>query len=242
MSAIDHCEAQKLLDFLLESKNEIFHDVDAVLRKINEFSKRHDLSASLINEEETGILHSALSKRKPENVFEVGTGIGYVSILTTKKLLELEIINCRVYSFEKSRELSAISREIVKLAGYEEYIHIYNDDFSKIEEVFSQNQGFDSIDLLILNKTYQAEYLKDLKFVESIGLIIENSEIISFKYSSCPLSEYVNYLNSCPDSRKEINSAAGKQISKYPGRWGIIYENSLFRTVLVSRITDILQS
>ena len=107
-------------------------------------------------------LKSLVLISKPKNILEIGTAIGYSSLLFSK------YSNANITTIEKSKEISEIAK--ANFSKYNKKINLINMDAKKALNNF--NQGFDFV-FIDANKS-QHEYY----FNESLKLLNENGLIV----------------------------------------------------------------
>jgi predicted O-methyltransferase YrrM len=85
---------------------------DIVLKKIEKLSEK--IFLPIVGPEKGKILATFIKKRRPKNILEIGTLIGYSAILMAKNAPK----NSKILSIEINPIFAIIAREIVKKAGF----------------------------------------------------------------------------------------------------------------------------
>ncbi|MDD6571999.1 MAG: methyltransferase domain-containing protein, partial [Thermoflexaceae bacterium] len=78
----------------------------------------------IIRQEMGSLLKVLIALKKPSRILEVGTAVGYSSILMAENMPE----NCTITTIEKYEKRIPIARENFKKAGYEDRITLLEGD------------------------------------------------------------------------------------------------------------------
>lgn len=78
----------------------------------------------IIRQEMGSLLKVLVTLKKPSKILEVGTAVGYSSILMAENMPE----NCTITTIEKYDKRIPIARENIKRAGYEDRITLIEGD------------------------------------------------------------------------------------------------------------------
>lgn len=107
-------------------------------------------------------LKSLVLISKPKNILEIGTAIGYSSLLFSK------YSNANITTIEKSKEISEIAK--VNFSKYNKKINLINMDAKKALNNF--NQGFDFVFIDANKSQYEYYFNESLKLLNENGLIV----------------------------------------------------------------------
>ncbi len=99
---------------------------------------------------------------KPKNILEIGTAIGYSSLLFSK------YSNANITTIEKSKEISEIAK--ANFSKYNKKINLINMDAKKALNNF--NQGFDFVFIDANKSQYEYYFNESLKLLNENGLIV----------------------------------------------------------------------
>lgn len=99
---------------------------------------------------------------KPKNILEIGTAIGYSSLLFSK------YSNANITTIEKSKEISKIAK--ANFSKYNKKINLINMDAKKALNNF--NQGFDFVFIDANKSQYEYYFNESLKLLNENGLIV----------------------------------------------------------------------
>lgn len=107
-------------------------------------------------------LKTLISISKPKNILEIGTAIGYSSLLFSK------YSNANITTIEKSKEISEIAK--ANFSKYNKKINLINMDAKKALNNF--NQGFDFVFIDANKSQYEYYFNESLKLLNEKGLIV----------------------------------------------------------------------
>ena len=150
-----------------------------------------------------------LSILKPEKILEVGTAIGYSSMLMLKYAGE----NSHVTTIERDEEVLLMAKENIKLRGAESRIHCIFGDATEVLDSLTGEYDFIFIDAA--KGQYRDHFEKSLKLIKSGGVILTDDvlyfgmtasdEFMVKKHDTITrkLREYLDFL--CHDERFETN-------------------------------------
>lgn len=107
-------------------------------------------------------LKTLISISKPKNILEIGTAIGYSSLLFSK------YSNANITTIEKSKAISEIAK--ANFSKYNKKINLINMDAKKALNNF--NQGFDFVFIDANKSQYEYYFNESLKLLNENGLIV----------------------------------------------------------------------
>ena len=107
-------------------------------------------------------LKTLISISKPKNILEIGTAIGYSSLLFSK------YSNANITTIEKSKKISEIAK--ANFSKYNKKINLINMDAKKALNNF--NQGFDFVFIDANKSQYEYYFNESLKLLNENGLIV----------------------------------------------------------------------
>lgn len=135
----------------------------------------------IIRQEMGNLLKVLLALKKPENILEVGTAVGYSSILMAENTSK----DCHITTIEKYEKRIPIARENFKKAGYEDKITLIEGDAM---DVMKELSG--SYDMIFMDaaKGQYINFMDDvIRLLAPGGLLISDNvlqegDIIESKY------------------------------------------------------------
>lgn len=107
-------------------------------------------------------LKTLISISKPKNILEIGTAIGYSSLLFSK------YSNANITTIEKNKDISEIAKS--NFSKYNKKINLINMDAKKALNNF--NQGFDFVFIDANKSQYEYYFNESLKLLNENGLIV----------------------------------------------------------------------
>jgi len=132
-------------------------NAEKVLRQIEKITERHFLP--IIGWEKGKVLVDVVKKYKPKRILEVGTLVGYSSILMASNLSK----SSKIISIEFRENAADIARENIEEAGFEDVIEVRVGDAKEIiPRLKNEKEKFDMIFL----DAVKDEYLDYLKLAE----------------------------------------------------------------------------
>jgi len=158
------------------------HGADEVLRHIENMSERRYLP--IIGPERGRILVELIRRIKPERVLEVGTFIGYSTILMGKELRNTS----EIVTIEIDKEEAEHARENIRNAGIKPVVRVLTGDALKI---IPRLDGW--FDMVFLDAA-KHQYLDYLRLVEDKlheGSVVVADNAGSFSYS---MRDYLDYV------------------------------------------------
>jgi len=145
----------------------IFEQTDPLLKEMEEYAKKNYIP--IIQPESAQLLKVLCLISKPERVLEIGTAIGYSSIILARSMAENGILD----TIEIDEDMIARAAVYIKRAGLEEKIRILNGDAGEILQCLGTPYDFIFLDAA---KGQYAEFLPYcLRLLKPGGLFITDN-------------------------------------------------------------------
>lgn len=143
-----------IVDYL----NNIYIDEDFI--ELRNYGMENNIPIMKLETKE--FLKSLVLISKPKNILEIGTAIGYSSLLFSK------YSNANITTIEKSKKISEIAK--ANFSKYNKKINLINMDAKKALNNF--NQGFDFVFIDANKSQYEYYFNESLKLLNENGLIV----------------------------------------------------------------------
>lgn len=145
-------------DHISQYLNDIYIDEDFLDERI--FANENKIPIMKIETKE--FLKTLLCVKKPKNVLEIGTAIGYSSLVFSK------YTNADITTIEKSEKMANIAQE--NFSKYNKNINLINMDAKKA--LNNINQGFDFIFIDANKSQYENYFKKSINLLNDRGIIV----------------------------------------------------------------------
>jgi len=194
-------------DYIENYINSTHKKEEPFFEKLREYAKENHIY--IVKPQVERLLSVILSILKPEKILEVGTAIGYSSMLMLKYAGE----NSHVTTIERDEEVLLMAKENIKLRGLDDKIRCIFGDATEVLESLTGEYDFIFIDAA--KGQYRDHFEKSLKLIKSGGVILTDDvlyfgmtasdEFIVKKHDTITrkLREYLDFL--CHDERFETN-------------------------------------
>ena len=166
------------------------HTIQAVLASLEAYAEEH--SVPIIRKSERKALIEAARKASPARILEVGTAIGYSSLLLLHEFPEVHID-----TIEVDEQRYRIAEEAVEKAGVSHRWHGHLGDAAKVIPTLEGPYDFVFLD------GPKGQYLRELKMLEPLltaHAVIEGQVPHRYRTLVMRLRDYIRYVNSAYDT------------------------------------------
>ena len=168
-------------DFITDYINETLPESEGLLKEMEDYAHEHYVP--IIQKETMWFLKTLLAIKKPEKILEIGTAIGYSSLVFSKYLKE----GGKIITVELDEDTAKIAKENFKKANNTSIKLIIGDG----EDVLSNtNEKFDVI-FLDANKSLYLRSLPDImRILNKDGILIADNVLYKGMVASDKLETY----------------------------------------------------
>jgi catechol O-methyltransferase len=191
------------------------------------------------------IVSDLITKHKPTTMIELGSYIGYSTVLFAAAL---RAAGGKEYiSFEREPKFARVAGEMVELAGLSDIVRFVVGSSSGGLVAECRAGRFDKVEMVFLDH-YKPAYVKDLKILESLGAIQEGTVLAADNVIEPGNPTYLAYVRASPEEKQkavrsnengvDVNGFPTKTVDQYkkdyavddvelPGIPGIVYESRI---------------
>lgn len=191
------------------------------------------------------IVTDAIVTHKPKCMIELGSYIGYSTILFANAVKQNG--GQQYISFERDPKFAKVASSLVEMAGLSDFVRFVIGSSSKNIVAEHSANRLTAIDMMFLDH-YKPSYVRDLKICESLGLVRKGTVLAADNVITPGNPSYLAYVRSSVHDKKE-QAAAGKEkadavmfpehtVKQYkddvetddteaPGNPGLVYESHL---------------
>lgn len=188
------------------------------------------------------IVTKMIAEKKPEIMVELGSYIGYSTVLFAAAVRDNG--GKEYISFEREPKFARVASSMVNLAGLNDIVRIVVGPSSGSLVKEQKSGRLHRADMVFLDH-YKPAYVKDLKIMESLGVIQVGSVLAADNVIEPGNPTYLAYVRASPEEKRkkstgEDTKSGGfplKTINQYreyevddtelPGKPGIVYESWL---------------
>ncbi len=153
-------------DFIVDYIRSITPKNSGILKEIEEYVENNFVP--IVEPEVAQLIRVLIKMKKPKKILEVGTAIGYSSIMMAQTLGD-----CKITTIERREDMIELARENIKKAKLDHRIEVINGD---AEEVLGDIEGeYDLIFLDAAKGQYISFFDKAKKVLAKEGLIISDN-------------------------------------------------------------------
>ena len=160
----------------------------------------------IIRRETGALLRTLITAAAPSNILEIGTAVGYSSLLMCRVMPE----NCHITTIEKYEKRIPLARENFRLAGAEDKITLLEGDADELLDGLSGSQ-FDFIFMDAAKGQYLGWLPKILKLMPAGGMlmsdnVLQDGDVVQSRFAierrdrtiHSRMREYLYQLKHCP--------------------------------------------
>lgn len=156
-------------------------------------------------------------------MLELGSYVGYSTLLFGSTLKSLGIKNARFIAIEYNPHFASIVQNFVDLAGLGDVVEVIVGSSSvAIQSLVADGKFPDGIDFVFLDHA-KPRYITDLKILESLGCVRKGTAICADNVVKPGNPPYLEYVRMSPEEKRERFN----EKEEFPGDWKIVYESRM---------------
>lgn len=196
--------------------------MDQLLKKMETYAQEYHVP--IINENGKAVLTKIIADKKPHNVLEIGTAIGYSALLIAKNSAE----DVHITTLELSEERASIARSFIDESNYANNVQIMTGDAAEL--LGKLNDVYDLIFIDAAKGQYLNYFRKVLPMLADGGVIIADNVLFRgyvqskekpprrYKTIVARLREYIETVTNHPDFTTTIyENGDGLAVSYHRG-------------------------
>ncbi|GES64992.1 O-methyltransferase [Aspergillus terreus] len=174
MEAIIEQKALALRDHILSDPTPYTNNPGALIDAIDSFAQSHAMMTFRKSKLTLARQQLAQMTPAPTTLLEFGTYVGASAIAWGAMLRELNpssAASCRVYTFELSAVTAGVARDLIRLAGLENMVHVVEGPAAaSVEKLHAEGAvGKGGVDVVFFDH-WEEFYVPDLRVCEDLGL------------------------------------------------------------------------
>lgn len=199
LSFVQGTPEQRLLEHVRSNAKQ--GDAEDVLKTIDEWCWRSQWMMNIGNLKGQ-VLDQAVNNAKPKIAVELGGYVGYSAI----RIARLMPPGSKFYTIELNAEFAAIAREMIKFAGLEDRCKIFVGESAEVLKTLKDKISADHVDLFFIDH-WKTLYLRDLKLIESLGLLQKGSVLVADNVIFPGAPDYLKYVRSSSSYQSSFHKA-----------------------------------
>ncbi|XP_038055897.1 catechol O-methyltransferase-like [Patiria miniata] len=196
--------AQKMLAYLKERATDITGDPVALLAAADKYCVEKDRRMMHVGDEKGAIVRKVVQELAPMTCLELGTYCGYSAVLMASVLPE----GSRFITLEADETLKEVAEEFIDLAGPQvsQKITIVNKKSEDAIPALRDDFSVDTLDFVFIDHL-KTEYLRDLKLLESQGLLRKGTVVMADNLKVPGIPDYLEYVQNSGRYQTELIQA-----------------------------------
>lgn len=168
-----------------------------------------------VGEHKGKIVTDLISQHKPKVMVELGGYVGYSTILFASAVKNAG--GDKYYSLERSPKFSAVIRELVRIAGLENFVTVLTGASDQGIRKLHDEGMVKRIDMMFLDH-YKPAYTTDLKLCEHLGMIGKGTVLCADNVISPGNPPYLEYVrSSVEEKQKKLSQERKDDTENFPG-------------------------
>ncbi|HLR20463.1 MAG TPA: O-methyltransferase [Tissierellaceae bacterium] len=154
-------------DYIIDYINELIPNKDENIKIIEAYGQRHNIP--IIEPEVAQFIKTLLKIHKPKNILEIGTAIGYSSLIMADALNG----DCKITSIERREDMLELAKKNIYTSPYKDNINLI---LGEAEEVIPNiDEKFDFIFIDAAKGQYLKFFNICIDYLDSNGVILSDN-------------------------------------------------------------------
>ena len=154
-------------DYMEQYIRSLIEESSGELKQLEDYAIEN--SVPIVHKEVRKFLEIMINIKKPKTILELGTAIGYSSIIMCKASGD----NCKIDTIERDLNMVNISKANIKLYGYDDRINVLNGECT---EVLKNLHGKYDLIFMDAGKAHYNDFLPEcLRLLQEDGVIIADN-------------------------------------------------------------------
>lgn len=183
-----------------------------IIKLIDDFGVNENFMMN-VGERKGACVTDLITKHKPVSMMELGSYIGYSTVLFASALKNNG--GSRYISFEREPKFAGVAAAMVELAGLSDIVRFVIGPSSSSLVSEHAARRLSSIDMVFLDH-YKPAYVIDLKILESLNVIHEGTLLIADNVIDPGNPSYLSYVRSSPEEKLKSLNAASIDLNEFP--------------------------
>ena len=166
-----------------------------IIEAMDEYANQHEFMIH-VGSDKALIIQNLILENKPRILVELGGYCGYSTIIFAEQMRRQasEARPVHVWSIEKEEEFATIARDLISLAGLQDYVTVITGASDEVLRELSKDGKIQHIDFLFLDHAEDL-YVQDLKLVmDELKLLRENSCVVADNVLRPGAPKYKEYV------------------------------------------------
>jgi catechol O-methyltransferase len=188
----------------------------SVIRLIDDFGVNHNYMMN-VGSQKGQIVAQLIAEHKPKTMIELGCYVGYSTILFASALRDNG--GQEYISFEREAKFARVASALVDLAGLTDIVRFVVGSSSSSLVRENEAGQLSCADMVFLDH-YKPAYVKDLKIMESLGIIRVGSVLAADNVIEPGNPTYLEYVRSSVKKKTEraVQNTVSKNSGSFPSR------------------------
>lgn len=183
-----------------------------VLKLIDTFGTSENYLMN-VGEQKGSIVRELIARYKPKTMVEFGSYVGYSTVLFATAVRDNG--GSEYLSFERESKFEKVASAMVELAELTNIVRFISGPSSSNLVKEHKEGRLGQVDMIFLDH-YKPSYVKDLKILESLGVIKEGTVLVADNVIYPGNPSYLSYVRSSPAEKLVMLNQQSRNLSAFP--------------------------